>query len=52
MLKIEYKECMEIINKLRFNEKSDLFALERNQGLKAILGAIYQSFDGKDVFKT
>lgn len=47
---ITYEECMNIIRKLKFNSGSDLFALERNEGLKAILGAIYQSFDGKDVY--
>lgn len=49
---ITYEECIDIIQKLRFNEDSDIFALERNQGLKSILGAIYQSFDGKDVYPT
>lgn len=29
-----------------------MFALERNEGLKSILGAIYQSFDGNDLYKT
>ena len=47
---ITYEECMNIIRKLKFNSDSNLFALERNEGLKAILGAIYQSFDGKDVY--
>ena len=47
---ITYEECMNIISKLKFNSDSDLFALERNAGLKAILGAIYQSFDSKDVY--
>ena len=47
---ITYEECMNIISKLKFNSDSDLFALERNEGLKAILGAIYQSFDSKDVY--
>ena len=47
---ITYEECMDIIRKLKFNSDSDLFALERSEGLKAILGAIYQSFDGKDVY--
>lgn len=41
---------MDIINKLKFNNESNLFALERNDGLKEILGAIYQSFNGKDVY--
>ena len=50
--KISYEDCMNVISKLRFNNDSDLFALERNQGLKAIIGNIYQSFDGKDLYPT
>ncbi len=50
--KIEYKECIEIINKLRFNEESSLFAVERNKGLESIIGNIYQSFDGQEVYKS
>ncbi len=38
--KISYEYCMNVISKLRFNNDSDLFALERNQGLKAIIGNI------------
>ena len=49
---ITYDECMEVINKLKFNSDSNLFALERNRGLEAIIGAIYQSFDDKDVYPT
>ena len=49
---ITYDDCMDVINKLKFNNDSDLFALERNQGLKAILGNIYQSFDGVDLYPT
>ena len=41
---IEYNSCIEIINKLRFNEESTLFAVERDKGLKSIIGNIYQSF--------
>ena len=50
--KVTYEDCMDIISKLKFNSDSDLFALERNQGLKAIIGTIYQSFDGKDLYPT
>ncbi len=50
--KITYGNCMSIINKLKFNTDSDLFALERNKGLEAIIGTIYQSFDGKDLYST
>ena len=38
--KINYKECMNIINTLKFNEESDLFALERNKGLSSIIDNI------------
>ena len=30
---IKYEDCLEIIKKLRFNEESDIFAIERNKGL-------------------
>ena len=50
--KINYKECMNIINTLRFNEESNLFALERNNGLSSIIDNIYQTFDNNDVYKT
>ena len=49
---ITYEDCIEIVNKLKFNSNSDLFALERNEGLKAIIGTIYQSFDGNDLYPT
>ena len=50
--KIEYTECIDIINKLRFNEESTLFAVERDKGLESIIGNIYQSFAGQDIYKT
>ncbi len=49
---ITYEDCMDIVGKLKFNSDSDLFALERNEGLKAIIGDIYQSFDGNDLYPT
>lgn len=50
--KIEYKECINIINKLKFNEESSLFAVERDKGLESIIGNIYQSFGGQDIYKS
>ena len=50
--KIEYSECIEVINKLRFNEESTLFAVERDKGLESIIGNIYQSFAGVDIYKS
>jgi len=43
---------MNIINTLRFNEESDLFALERNNGLSSIIDNIYQTFDNTEVYKS
>lgn len=48
--RINYTDCMNIVNKLRFNSDSDLFALERDKGLKSIIGNIYGSFNGQDVY--
>ena len=41
---IKYEDCLDVINKLRFNEESSLFAVERDKGLESIIGNIYQSF--------
>ena len=49
---ITYEDCINVINKLKFNNDSDLFALERNNGLSSIINNIYQSFDGKDLYPT
>lgn len=49
---ITYENCMDVVGKLKFHEQSNLFALERDQGLKAIIGDIYLTFDGKDVYPT
>ena len=50
--KIKYSDCIEIINKLRFKEESSLFAVERDKGLESIIGNIYQSFAGQDIYKS
>ena len=50
--KIDYEECMNVINTLKFNESSDIFALERDYGFKAIIDAIYQTFDGEELYKS
>ena len=50
--KIVYEDCIDIINKVKFSNNSKLFALERSGGLKAIIGNIYGSFDGIDLYPT
>ena len=48
--KITYEDCINVIRELKFNNDSTLFALERNEGLKSIIGAIYQTFNDKEVY--
>ena len=50
--RIKYEDCIDIVNKLRFNVESSLFAVERDKGLESIIGNIYQSFAGQDVYKS
>ena len=48
--KINYENCMNIINQLRWKSDSSLFALERDKGLESIIENIYASFNGQDVY--
>ena len=48
---IKYEDCLQVIEKLRFNQESTLFAVERDKGLESIIGNIYQSFAGQDIYK-
>lgn len=50
--KIEYGKCIELINQLKLYEQSSLFAIEREKGLASIIGNLYQSFGGQDVYKS
>ena len=51
--KISYEECINVIEKIRFNVESNLFAVERiEHGLEAIINDIYQTFDSKEVYET
>lgn len=55
--KITYKECVDIINELRDDliargEATPLFGNERENGLDQIIGSVYQTFDGQDLYPT
>lgn len=50
--KIKYEDCLDVINKLRFNEESGIFAIEINKGLESIIKDIYQTFDNVDVYRS
>jgi len=48
--KITYDECMYIIDSLRNEFDSDIFALERNKGLNSIINNIYQTYMGEELY--
>ena len=41
-----------LIKSYAINEKSEIFAMERDKGLESIINNIYQTFDGKDVYES
>ena len=47
---ITYEECKQLIEMLKYNNDSSLFALERDNNFESIIKDIYQSFDGKDLY--
>ena len=49
---IKYQDCLDIIHKLKFNERSEIFGIERDRGLESIIRNIYQSFNNQDVYKS
>ena len=51
--KITYNECITIINKMKENNSSsNLFALEKDNGLESIINNIYLSYDDNDLYPT
>lgn len=46
---LEYAEAIGIVQSMK-GEFDGLFGLEKDQGFKSALGAIYQTFDGKDLY--
>ncbi len=49
---IGYQNCLDIINQMKFKNDSELFGLERNEGLESIINNVFQSFMGNDVYPT
>jgi death-on-curing family protein len=49
---LTYEEGRKIIESMRFSETSSLFGNEKDNSFKSTLGAIYQTFGGKDVYPT
>lgn len=49
---IQYEECIDLIHHTVFADKSDLFAVERDDSFKSSIATIYQSFAGTDLYPT
>lgn len=47
---LTYEECRSVIDSMKFNETSNLFGHEKDDSFKGSIGAIYQSFDGNDLY--
>ena len=48
--RLEYDECRAFIDGMKFGKESDLFGNEKDESFKGSLGAVYQSFDGVDMY--
>ena len=49
-VKLTYAECRAFIDSMKFAEASPLFGNEKDGSFKSALGAVYQSFGGKDLY--
>ena len=50
--RLTYDECRRFIDAMGFGSESALFGREKDASFKSSLGAIYQTFDGKEVYPT
>lgn len=49
-VELSYEECRQFIDSMRFAADSPLFGNEKDGSFKSALGAVYQSFGGKDLY--
>ncbi len=49
---LSYDECRKIIDNMKFGDSSSLFGNEKDDSFKGSIGAIYQSFNGEDVYRS
>lgn len=47
---LNYEECKKVIDQTTFNDKGDLFGLEKNDSFKSAIETIYQTFDGVELY--
>lgn len=49
-VEITYEECRHFIDSMKFSDASALFGNEKDGSFKSALGAVYQSFGGRDLY--
>lgn len=49
---LHYDECMKLIHNTMFENKGDLFSIERDDSFRSSISTIYQSFGGGDLYPT
>ncbi len=49
---LTYEECKDVIAHMKFGAESDLFGNEKDESFHGSIGAIYQTFAGKEVYPT
>ena len=49
-VELSYEECRQFIDAMKYSADSALFGNEKDGSFKSALGAVYQSFDGKDLY--
>lgn len=47
---LTYEECIKVIGTMKYSESSDLFGNEKDNSFSGSIGAIYQSFNGEDLY--
>ena len=47
---LNYNECRKLIDSMRFASESDLFGVEKDESFRSSIAAIYQSFDGQELY--
>lgn len=47
---LTYEECRQMISAMHFSGESSLFGNEKDESFRSSIGAIYQTFGGKEVY--
>jgi prophage maintenance system killer protein len=50
--RLTYDEARKLVDSMRFGKESRHFGREKDQSFKSLLGAIYQTFDGRELYSS